>query len=567
MPGKSILEKQGRETSRTPQENQCTEKPHGLGEEGIKAMTGTPFATLADLCKKLEATTKRKEKTKLVSEFLKNLKPREVAPATLMIVGSIFPEFDSRTLEVGWKTLKKALEGGKQSTLLLRPLTIENIYDNLVQIAKASGTGSRQVKNRLLEVMINQANPTEVEYLVRMIFKEMRIGVNEGLMIGGIAKAADTDPKTVRRALMLTGNLGEIAKIALQEGEEGLKRIPMKIFVPLKPMLSSIPDDVGNAIENHGGKTAFEFKLDGARIQIHRKDNTVRIYSRRLSDVTESLPDIVKLVTNSTNQRNFVVEGEAVAIGEDEKPLPFQDLMRRFTRVHNVEEMADKIPLKLHLFDILYLEGRLLIDETYQERAKFLRSLFPENLIVESITTEDPEEARAFLKKALESGHEGLMAKRLDSKYTPGARGKAWYKIKLVKTLDLIILAADWGSGRRTGWLSNYHLAAKHQDSFMIIGKTFKGLTDEEFEGMTKTLKSLKTGETRHTVHVKPEIVVEVAFNEIQRSPHYKSGYALRFARITRIRTDKTPEDIDTIGKVRELFENQFQYKAKTGLI
>jgi DNA ligase-1 len=235
--------------------------------------------------------------------------------------------------------------------------------------------------------------------------------------------------------------------------------------------------------------------------------------------------------------------------------------MRRFTRVNEVDEEARRIPLRLHLFDVLYLDGTLLIDEPYETRWSILSKMAPGELLAERTVTNSPEEAEAFLKTAMSAGHEGLMAKRLDSSFSHGARGKDWLKLKPVETLDLAIAAADWGTGRRKGWLSNYHLAARDGDEWKVVGKTFKGLTDEEFRWMTKRLQAITVSETDYTVTVRPEVVVEVAFNEVQRSPHYRSGFALRFARITRIRDDKGPEDADTLQKVRELYKKQFAAK------
>jgi DNA ligase-1 len=272
------------------------------------------------------------------------------------------------------------------------------------------------------------------------------------------------------------------------------------------------------------------------------------------------------LVNSRIGGGDLILEGEVVAVGENRRPLPFQDLMRRFTRVTGVREAAEAIPLRLYLFDVLYLSGELLIDEPYSRRWEALAGLAPPELLAKRIVSSDPAEVRRMLEGALSEGHEGLMAKRLDSRYTPGTRGKLWLKIKAAETLDVVIAAAEWGSGRRRGWLSNYHLAVWKGGEAMVIGKTFKGLTDDEFKWMTERLRSMKTGETEYTVHVRPELVVEVAFNEIQRSPHYASGYALRFARITRIREDKDPSGADTLGKVEELYARQFRYKDRANL-
>jgi len=526
----------------------------------------TLFSEVAALSGSLEATSKRKEKTRLLAEFLKALEPGEVGPAVLLVVGSVFPEFDSRALDVGWRTVKGALKGGKQTTLFSEPLTVMSVYDTLERIAAAEGPGSRRVKTGLLQGLLNEADPGEVEVLVRIIFGEMRIGVNEGVMLMGIAEAAGVEPSSVRRALMMTGNLGKVAEIAMESGSSGLEVVEMSLFTPLKPMLASMAEDVAEVIEAHGGESAFEFKLDGARIQIHRRGEEIRVFSRRLSDVTASLPDIVTLVRDEVGSEDTVLEGEVVAVGAGGKPLPFQDLMRRFRRVHDVEAMVEKIPLRLQLFDILYLDGALVVDEPYSRRRELLEEVCPPGLVVRRVVTGDVERVEGFLREAVEAGHEGLMAKRLDSVYSPGKRGKLWFKLKPVETLDLIVVAADWGYGRRTGWLSNYHLAARKGSEFSVIGKTFKGLTDEEFIWMTEKLQTLKAREATGTVHVRPELVVEVAFNEIQRSPHYESGFALRFARVTRIREDKAAGDADTLDRVRVLYEGQFRYKARMDL-
>jgi DNA ligase-1 len=284
-----------------------------------------------------------------------------------------------------------------------------------------------------------------------------------------------------------------------------------------------------------------------------------------LSDVTPSLPEIVSLVKELIKAESAILDGEVIAVGENEKPLPFQDLMRRFTRVHEIDRLMAEVPTKLYLFDLIYLNDSSLIDTPYEQRWKFLSEMCDGKLLAERIVTGDISEAEKFLNKAMELGHEGLMAKSITSDYAPGARGKKWFKIKPAKTLDLVITAGEWGHGRRQGWLSNYHLAARDEKTgeYLVVGKTFKGPTDKEFIEMTQRLQSLMISEDDITVYVKPEIVVEVAYNEIQKSPHYKSGFALRFARIIRNRDDKAPEQADTIERFKKLYTEQFQRKAK----
>jgi DNA ligase-1 len=363
---------------------------------------------------------------------------------------------------------------------------------------------------------------------------------------------------------MFLGDLGLVAEIALSEGAEGLRSRGLRLLAPMKPMLAEMADDLDEVLTEHGGQTAVEFKLDGARIQIHRKGNAVRIFSRRLSDVSESLPEIAG-IAKSLPSSEFLLEGEVVAVDESGKPLPFQDLMRRFRRVHGIEAAQEEIPLKLYLFDLLHLDGRTMIDEPYRARWERLEGLVPSEYLTARRIVTSKQEIEPFLQEALAAGHEGLMAKALDSTYSVGKRGKKWFKIKPADLLDMAIVAAEWGSGRREGWLSNYWLAVRDEasDSFQMIGKTFKGLTDAEFETMTGRLRRLATSEERWGFHVRPEVVVEVAYNEIQRSPHYPSGFALRFARIVRIRDDKGPDDVDTYARLKDLYTKQFERKGR----
>lgn len=529
-------------------------------------MSDTSFGELAELCYKLENTSKRNKKINFISEFLKNLHPNEVYPSVLLIIGSIFPEFDDRTLDVGWRTLQKISRNGGQTSLFKGEPSVIYVHKVLYSIAEQSGTGSKKNKEQLLEGLFNSLDKRSRDILVRIIFGEMRIGVNEGIMLEGVAEASQVASNIVRRALMVTGDLGKVAEIAMKKGEGGLRNLKATYFIPIKPMLANMAEDAEEIIKEHEGLSAFEFKYDGARIQVHRRDGEVRIFSRRLSDVTSSLPDITDIVETFIPGKDFILEGEVVAVGENGQPLPFQDLMRRFTRIKNVDKMADKIPLHLHLFDLLYMDDELLIDETYEKRWQLLEENILEKFLSRRIVTGSSEEAEVFLREAILGGHEGLIAKRLDSLYTPGSRGKAWFKLKPVESLDVVIKAAEWGSGRRRGWLSNYHLSVRHGDEYRVIGKTFKGLTDEEFRWMTEKLQRIKTSEERHLVNVYPVLVVEVEFNEIQKSPHYGSGYALRFARIKRIREDKDPEDADTLETVEEMYEKQFKYKDKLEL-
>ncbi len=401
--------------------------------------------------------------------------------------------------------------------------------------------------------------------MAKIIYQDMRHGVSEGIMLDGIARAAGVKAPLVRRANQLWGDLGEVALVALTEGEAGLIRASLRLFRPIKPMLAHTAGSLDEAMERHGGGLALEYKLDGARVQIHRRGDQVRIYSRNLADVTASLPDVAAEVQKKLGAEEAILEGEALAVDHQGHPLPFQHLMRRFRRTRDVAATVAQIPVHLHLFDVLYVDGRSLVDESNEARWAELESAAGGLDLVRRILPGTMEEGKAFTDEAYRDGHEGVMAKSLDSTYSPGVRGKSWLKLKHVVSLDLVIVAADWGYGRRRGWLSNYHLAARDAESgeFLVVGKTYKGLTDVEFQVMTTRLLALEQGRRDGTVFVQPRVVVEVLFNEIQESNRYRSGLALRFARIAGLREDKTPAEADTIQTLRQLYDQQFQYKGR----
>jgi len=528
-------------------------------EEGRETL----FVELAQLCEKLSGTSKRLEKIRMIGEFLEGLRKEEIGPAVLLIVGEIFPEASSQTLEIGYATISKILDSSSQKPLFKKPLTIMNVAEYFEKIAGVSGPRSRENKELILRSMLERASELEAKYIVKNIFGEMQHGVGEGVMLEAIARASGTSLDLVRRALMFSGNLGKVAKAALTRGEDGLRKIGLTLFNPVKPMLAQMVYSVEEVFKYHKN-VAFEYKFDGARVQIHKKNDSAKIFSRRLTDVTVSIPEIVDEALNGVGAEEAILDGEVIAVSPNGRPLPFQDLMRRFTKVKNIEEEMKRIPLKLYLFDVIYLNGRQLIDEPYSQRWSMLEKIGRNVNLAPRIVTSSISEAEEFLRKAVADGHEGVVAKALNSPYIPGTRGRLWLKLKTADYLDLVIIGAQWGYGRRTGWLSDYFLAALDEEtgSYEIVGKTFKGLTDEEFEEMTRRLLELKIREEENTVWVKPEIVVEVAYSEIQRSPRYKSGFALRFARITRIRGDKTPSEADTLKRVGELYERQKKRKG-----
>ncbi|MEM2317919.1 MAG: ATP-dependent DNA ligase, partial [Candidatus Bathyarchaeia archaeon] len=465
----------------------------------------TLFRTLAELCEKLEGMRKRTSMISLVSEFLKSLEPDEIEPAVSMILGRALPKYSEQTLEVSWATLseiirrttgvdwkvftdafsktgdigaatKMVFESSgvkRQISLFERVLTIKDVRKSFEAIANAVGPGSREKKERLLEALLSSASPLEAKYLVKIIIGEMRTGFHEGLMEQAVSEAFHVPLEVVQRASMILGDIGVVAATAKVEGKEGLLKVGFKVFRPVKLMLAQMANDVAEALKEHGGKTAFEYKLDGARVQIHKEGEVVKIFSRRLTDVTESLPEIVEAVRRNIKAESAILEGEVIAVNGRGHPLPFQHLMRRFKRVHEVEDVASTIPVKLFLFDILYLNGQSLIGFPYLQRRQILAENAGEIPLTKQIVTDSVEEAERFLKEATDAGHEGLMAKKIDSDYVPGIRGKRWLKIKpTLPPLDLVIVAAEYGYGKRHGWLSDYYLAARDAETgeFLTVG-------------------------------------------------------------------------------------------------
>jgi DNA ligase-1 len=350
-----------------------------------------------------------------------------------------------------------------------------------------------------------------------------------------------------------------VASAVLLHGEAGLSGFSLKLLRPVKPMLAQPAEAIADALGRMDA-AAFEFKLDGARVQVHKAGDEVRVFTRRLNDVTAAVPEIVELA-KALPAEAIILDGEALALRADGKPHPFQVTMRRFGRKLDVEGMRRELPLASFFFDCLYCDGEALIDRGGGDRFTVLSRCLPEGIVIPRITTADQSEAEAFLEQALERGHEGVMAKALDATYEAGARGASWLKVKRTHTLDLVVLAAEWGHGRRRGWLSNLHLGARDPATggFVMLGKTFKGMTDDTLEWQTGRLQEIEVSRDRYTVYVLPDLVVEVAFSDVQESPQYPGGLALRFARLKRYRPDKRPEQADTIDMVRGI------HQASTG--
>ncbi|MBI2203784.1 MAG: ATP-dependent DNA ligase [Candidatus Rokubacteria bacterium] len=522
----------------------------------------TAFADFVALCRELERTPGRLEKRRLTADFLRRLDTSEVATAVAFLSGRAFPVSDPRVLGVRGLPNPPADHRSDRAPQD-RGLTIADVAATFAAVAEATGAGSRRAREERLLALAARATVDERAIVHRIIGGEMRTGVSEGVVLEAIAALAGGDLPATRRAALFLGDLSVVAELAATGGAAGLAAVTPRPFVALLPMLAEIATDFGDVLAAHGGRTALEYKYDGARIQLHKDGDRVRIWSRRMSDVTRSLPDVVELARRDLPRGPVILDGEVLALDRAGRPLAFQELMRRFRRVHGVESLVGEMPLALYFFDCLMSEGRALIDAPYAERWDALTTATGGRYLARRVLVGDVATAQQVMADALAEGHEGVMAKDLKSAYEPGGRGKRWFKVKSAATVDCVIVAADRGSGRRAGWLSNYHLAVRAGDEFAAVGKTFKGLTDAEFGAMTERLQALAVGDDGYTVRVRPEVVVEVEYNEIQKSPTYPSGLALRFARIARIRDDKAPGQATTLDELRALYERQFGTKGR----
>jgi DNA ligase-1 len=548
----------------------------------------------AIVCQSLGQTGSRLQMAQMAGEFLAQLDPDEAEIAARFMVGRAFAQGEEAPLKLAvsgraiWKIAAEMTGGAEQGEdifaaavdfgeaiemlLKLRPadpepsLTIREVSQRLAEIAAIEGRHARRRKLEALRELLQRASALEGKYLAKILIREMRHGMSEGLMLEAIAVMAGRPAAEVRRVHMLEGDLGRVVR-AMRSGAgaaaSGLLQPAAgesaSILRPLKPMLAAPVHGVAEAFAALGPELALEHKLDGARVQILCAGQ-IRVFSRRLNEITPSLPEVVEMV-GRLGGRGAILDGEVIAIDRAGAPLAFQEVMRRFGRVRDVERLRVEQPLRLFVFDLMALDGELMIDRPYRERYEALAGLANSTglELARRIVPRSLDEAEAFYAATIEAGYEGVMAKALEARYTPGVRGRGWLKIKRASTLDLVIVAADWGYGRRKGWLSNYHLAARDDSSgeFFEVGKTFKGLTDAEFRQMTERLGALRIEERGGTVIVRPEVVVEVAYSDIQRSPQYQSGMALRFARIVRIRDDKPATEADTIATLRAEFEHQ----------
>jgi DNA ligase-1 len=504
------------------------------------------LADLVATSRRVAETRSRLTKIAALADLLRRLSHEEIDVAVAYLSGHL------RQGRIGLGPA--AIQAARPGTAAESPsLSLGDVDAAFAQIAGTTGSGSTPKRTRLLGGLLARATAEEQEFLIRLLFGELRQGALAGLLAEALAAAAEVPADEVRRALMLAGELPEVARAVLTAGRPGLARFHLELFRPLQPMLASPAGDVSEALERLG-EAAFELKLDGARVQVHKAGGEVRVWSRRGNEVTNAVPELVEAVT-ALPARQLVLDGEVIALRPDGSPLPFQATMRRFGRKLDVPRLRGELPLTPFFFDLLHLDGEDLLDQPASRRFEALGDATP-GLTVPRRTTASAEEAEEFFAAALARGHEGIMAKATDAPYEAGRRGFSWLKIKPAHTLDLVVLAAEWGHGRRQGWLSNLHLGARDPENggFVMLGKTFKGMTDETLAWQTKRFQEIALGTDGWTVHLRPEIVVEIAFSDVQESPHYPAGMALRFARVKRYRADKTAAEADTIETVRGIF-------------
>jgi len=562
------------------------------------------YSVLAEYYEKLENTPSKLKKSKILSELFSKTPANLLPKVVLLIQGIVYPKFTQMELGIATQMMMRAIakatgfkieevekkfkETGdlglatekclikpKQVTLLKKKLTVDFVFEKLKNLATITGKGSQEKKLNLIAELFVSAKPKEARYVARTILEELRVGVAEGIIRDAIVQSfllkkssskieKEKATEAVDYAWNILSDFGEVAHIAKEKGESGLRKIEVKIGMPIQVMLGLAAENIKEVV-NKFGKVISEYKYDGMRVQIHKKGEKIWVYTRRLEDVTKQFPDIVQLCKKGLKSEECIVEGEALGIDKKTgSPISFQKLSQRIHRKYDIEQMVKEIPVQVNLFDIIYLNGKMMIDKPLIERRKILEKIvnpIPGKFqLAKEIVTDDMKVLEKFYKDALAARQEGVMLKVLDSHYVFGRHVEGWYKIKpTMESLDLVIVGATWGEGARTNWLTSYELACRDSDTgkFLRCGMMSTGLSEEEYKIMTEELKKLILNEKGKNITVRPRIVLEVGYQEIQKSPNYESGFALRFPRFIRIRDDKGPEEVDTMERVKNLFESQ----------
>ncbi|MFD3547281.1 ATP-dependent DNA ligase [Streptomyces sp. NPDC058655] len=502
------------------------------------------LADVARVSREVADTSARSRKAALLAELFSAAPPEEAA----LVISYLSGRLPQGRPGIGWRTLGREVEPAPAPTL-----TVPAVDAAVTELAAVAGTGSQAERRRILDALLGAATEPEQAFLRSLLSGEVRQGALDAVALEGVAAAAGVPAAALRRAVMLDGSLSRVAGAVLAGGAAALVGFTLRVGRPVQPMLAGTAASVAEALEALG-PCAVEEKLDGVRIQVHREGDDVRVYTRSLDEITDRLPEVVELARSLPGER-FILDGEVIGRTADGRPVPFQNVASRVGSRTDVASARRTLPLAPFFFDVLAAGDEVLLDLPVRERHSALSALVPESARVRRLVVDDPEgqaaRAEEFWSETLRRGHEGVMVKALDSGYAAGRRGRNWLKVKPVHTLDLVVLAAEWGHGRRTGLLSNLHLGARTADGgYAMLGKTFKGLTDEMLRWQTQALRALATSDDGFTVRVRPELVVEIAYDGLQRSPRYPAGVALRFARVLRHRPDKSALEADTVETV-----------------
>lgn len=581
------------------------------------------YSQLAGLYEKLESTSKRLEKIKILADFLKESTPKQVDKIILLVQGLVYAKSEYKNIGIASKLVVKALNTAtgisadeiekswkktgdlgltaqelvkkkKQHTLFNQDLTVEKVFNNIRKLAYIEGTGSTDLKMKMISELLTSAKPIEARYIVRLLLEDLRVGLGEGTIRDAIALAyferiekkdidienmqglfgKDSELSKIRDKIQegydITNDYAEIASMLMEKGLDSLRKLSINVMKPVKVMLAQKVKDIKEGFERVGVPAALEYKYDGFRMLIGKHGNKVIIHTRRLENVTKQFPDVVDLIRNYVNADTCIIDGEAVGYNPNTKKyVPFQNISQRIKRKYDIEQLSKEVPVELNIFDVLYYNGESTINEPYKNRRKIIEKIIKKKeykiKIADQIVTDDEKEAESFYKKSLDAGNEGIMLKSLNAPYKPGSRVGYMVKLKpIMETLDLVIVAAEWGEGKRTGWLTSFTVACYDEDTneYLEIGKFGTGIKEKEeegtsFEELTNLLKQYIVHEKGREVHIKPEIVVEIKFEEIQKSPSYSSGYALRFPRLVRIREDRRPDESSSLSQIEEMYKEQ----------
>jgi DNA ligase-1 len=507
------------------------------------------LADLVNAHSAVRATRSRKVKVAALADVMRSA-ANEGDDVVSVVAHYLGGALRQRRTGLGWRGLQSLPAPAARPSLDV--LEIDAAFETLAQVA---GVGSALLRQQMANDLFGHATAAEQTYLRGLVTGELRQGALDALVLDAIAAAAEVPSEAVRRAAMFSGSTGPVAVAALADGQEALNGFRLQVGRPVRPMLASSAPDIDSAVAAFAGQEfALDTKLDGIRVQVHKYDGTVRVFTRSLDEITDRVPEVVEAVQALATER-VVLDGEAIALDDAGRPRPFQETGARTASRLDVSTLRARVPLTPYFFDVLHLDGEDLVDQPGQVRFERLRAALPDALVIPRTVTADPAEAQAYFADTVAAGHEGVVVKDLAAPYDAGRRGAAWVKVKPRHTLDLVVLAVEWGSGRRQGWLSNIHLGARDPDNggWVMLGKTFKGMTDEMLAWQTERFLALETSRSRHVVHLRPEQVVEVAFDGVQTSSRYPGGMALRFARVLRYRDDKSADEADTVQMVREL--------------